>query len=128
MGLLDDKLNEIRTMRENESVELERAKPKPRYRVKNGKVVMRMAAVLAEPKPASNIRKVAAKLPTEKGEHVAGGRCPHCKGSGRYAWHLYETTEKCFRCHGKGVLNNRDIQFYTNRINNGGPVNRVLSA
>lgn len=103
-------------------------KPKPRYRVRNGKIVMRMAATLAAPKPASNIREVRRKLPREMGQHVIGGTCPHCLGSGRYGWHLQDRREKCFRCHGKGHLDKRDIQFLAGRQGGAGPICHVASA
>lgn len=123
MGLLDDKLAQVRAMRESET------KPeKPRYKVRNGKIVIQMQATLAEKKPASNIREIAKKLPKESTQHIVGGRCPHCSGTGRYAWHLYDKKEKCFRCHGKGFLNQRDIQFYNDRLGGAGPICDVQSA
>ena len=123
MSLLDDKLAQVQAMRE------QKPKPeKPRYRVRNGKIVMRLYAVLAEKKPASNIREIASKLPKESKRHTVGGRCPHCKGTGSYTWHLYEHKEKCFRCHGKGFLSQRDIQFYNNRLGGAGPICDVESA
>lgn len=53
--------------------------------------------------PLAAVRYVA-----KRGQHVAGGQCPHCSGTGRYRFHTDPTcNDKCFRCGGKGTLNER---------------------
>ena len=102
-------------------------KEKPRYRVRNGKIVLRMAAVLVkpEPKPASNVVQL---LPKEQSVHKVGKTCPHCLGKKRYSWHVKEKTEKCYRCHGKGFLDARDLAFLQKRQQENRPICHVVTA
>lgn len=63
------------------------------------------------------------------GEHKEGGICPHCQGTGRYRFHTDpHRNEKCFRCHGKGSLNARDIAFLMRRVGGAGPICPVSTA
>lgn len=110
-----------------ETLKTEPKKEKPRYRVRNGKIVIRMAAILAKPKPASNIVEFAP-LPREVHIHKVGDTCPHCMGKRRYSWHLTERTEKCFRCNGKGILDARDIAFLRARVQESRPICKVVTA
>lgn len=102
-------------------------KAKPRYRVRNGKIVLRMAAVLAkpEPKPASNVVQL---LPKEQTVHTVGDTCPHCLGKKRYSWHTKDRTEKCYRCNGKGFLDARDLAFLQKRTQEHRPICHVVTA
>lgn len=99
---------------------------RPRYRVRNGKIVLRMYAELAKPKPASNVRLV---LTRESRPHLLGVECPHCNGTGQYRWHLnHQRVEKCYRCNGKGQLDTRDLEFLTLRKEQKRPICHIVSA
>lgn len=102
-------------------------KDKPRYRVRNGKIVLRMYAVLAKPEPkrASNVVQL---LPKEQSVHKLGDTCPHCLGKKRYSWHNSDKTEKCFRCHGKGFLDARDLAYLAKRQEEKRPICHVVTA
>lgn len=63
-------------------------------------------------------------LPHDRGAHAVGHACPHCTG-GSYFNHTKRTWGKCFRCHGKGVLDTRDMEFYTARKEHGRPLCKV---
>lgn len=101
---------------------------KPRIQVRMGAVLTELAI-----KIALGIETAAQKLErwaeSKRGEHVAGGKCPHCAGIGRYRFHTDPTrNDKCFRCDGKGVLNTRDLAFLTKRIEGSAPICWVRSA
>ena len=101
---------------------------KPRLRVRAGGVVTELMIKLA-----LGLETAAQKLQrwaeAKRGQHVAGGQCPHCSGTGRYRFHTDPTrNDKCFRCDGKGTLNGRDLAFLDRRIGGAGPVCWVVSA
>lgn len=101
---------------------------KPRLRVRAGGVVTELMIKLA-----LGLETAAQKLQrwaeAKRGQHVAGGQCPHCSGTGRYRFHTDPTrNDKCFRCDGKGTLNERDLAFLDRRIGGAGPVCWVVSA
>lgn len=105
----------------------EPVKEKPRYRVRNGKIVIRLRAALAKPGPksASNVYQM---LPKEQSVHRVGDVCPHCLGKKRYSWHVTDKTEKCFRCHGKGFLDARDLAFLHKRQQEGRAICHIVTA
>lgn len=101
---------------------------KPRLRVRAGGVVTELMIKLA-----LGLETAAQKLQrwaeAKRGQHVAGGQCPHCSGTGRYRFHSDPTrNDKCFRCDGKGTLNERDLAFLDRRVGGAGPVCWVVSA
>lgn len=101
---------------------------KPRLRVRAGGVVTELMIKLA-----LGLETAAQKLQrwaeAKRGQHVAGGQCPHCSGTGRYRFHTDPTrNDKCFRCDGKGTLNERDLAFLDRRVGGAGPVCWVVSA
>lgn len=101
---------------------------KPRLRVRAGGVVTELMIKLA-----LGLETAAQKLQrwaeAKRGQHVAGGQCPHCSGTGRYRFHTDPTrNDKCFRCDGKGTLNERDLAFLDRRIGGAGPICWVVSA
>lgn len=92
---------------------------KPRYRT---------ARAIAERIP-SFAEKLAGWLKSKRTDHVAGGTCPHCNGTGRYRFHSDPSrNEKCFRCDGKGTLNTKDLAYLDRRLGGAGPVCWVVSA
>ncbi len=106
----------------------ELAPAKPRLRVRAGAVITELAIKLA-----LGLETAAQKLQrwaeAKRGQHVAGGQCPHCSGTGRYRFHTDPTrNDKCFRCDGKGTLNERDLAFLDRRVGGAGPVCWVVSA
>lgn len=124
-------------------------KEKPRYRVRNGKIVVRMYAVIDAPKPAPKptVDKAAfrARLKEESGVEVPalkpGCRCPKCKGQGVWTNPDTAKTGPCFWCNdprdnrringvkaGKGSLSRRDIEFITARDAGRGVLNYGASA
>lgn len=101
---------------------------KPRLRVRAGGVVTELMIKLA-----LGLETAAQKLQrwaeAKRGQHVAGGQCPHCSGTGRYRFHTDPSrNDKCFRCDGKGTLNERDLAFLDRRVGGAGPVCWVVSA
>ena len=101
---------------------------KPRLRVRAGGVVTELMIKLA-----LGLETAAQKLQrwaeAKRGQHVVGGQCPHCSGTGRYRFHTDPTrNDKCFRCDGKGTLNERDLAFLDRRVGGAGPVCWVVSA
>lgn len=56
-------------------------------------------------------------------QHVVGGVCPHCNGVGRFYGN-----GKCFRCDGKGKLDEKDLAFYEKRKRTGRPICRRYAA
>lgn len=101
---------------------------KPRVRVRAGALLTELAIKLA-----LGLETAAQKLQrwaeAKRGQHVVGAACPHCSGTGRYRFHTDPTrNDKCFRCDGKGTLNERDLAFLDRRIGGAGPVCWVVSA
>ena len=121
MSLLAKKMATIQALR----AKAEPKPEKPRYRVRNGKVVIRMYAVLSKPKPASNVVQL---LTRERSTHRVGETCPHCQGKKTYSWHMYDRTEKCYRCHGKGFLDARDLMFLQRRQQESRAICHVVTA
>lgn len=105
------------------------AKPvKPRVRVRAGAILTELAIKLA-----LGLETAAQKLQrwaeAKRDQHVVGGQCPHCSGTGRYRFHTDPTrNDKCFRCDGKGTLNERDLAFLNRRVGGAGPICWVVSA
>lgn len=103
-------------------------KAKPRIRVRAGAVVTELMLKLALGIETTG-QKLARWLESKREEHVEGGICPHCNGSGRYRLHTDPTSNgKCYRCDGKGRLNAKDLAFLANRLGGKGPVCWVVSA
>lgn len=101
------------------------APAKPRIQVYMGGVVTRTMIRKALGLPSVLERWTESKVE----EHKAGGRCPHCMGTGRYRFHTDASrNEKCFRCHGKGRLDEKDLAFLTRRLRGGEPLCKVVSA
>jgi hypothetical protein len=58
-----------------------------------------------------------------------GATCDHCRGKGRYGFHTDSSrNDKCFRCHGKGIIDERDMGFINRRRDRGEPLSLVVSA
>lgn len=110
---------------------LEPATPKvakPRIRVRAGEIVTELMLKLA-----LGIETAAQKLErwaeSKREAHREGGACPHCSGTGRYRFHTQPgRNDKCYRCHGKGRLDRRDLAFLDRRIKGAGPICWVVSA
>lgn len=95
---------------------------------RNGKPHYRTAPGIAVKKPSAVV-KALMTLPVESSRHEVGDTCPHCKGVGRYSAHLgHFRNEKCFRCDGKGELNEKDIALLDRRMQGAGPVCHVVTA
>jgi hypothetical protein len=120
-------MNMHKLMAMAEQLKAEPKKEKPRYRVRNGKIVIRMRATLAKPEP-KRVSNVFQLLPKERSEHHVGQACPHCLGKKRYSWHVTDKTEKCFRCHGKGFLDARDLAFLRKRQQEGRAICHIVTA
>lgn len=109
--------------------ETETKPAKPRIRVRMGGVVteqMIREALGIKPKAVQQLKQW---LEDSQAEHREGGVCPHCRGTGRYRFHTDPTrNEKCYRCHGKGRLDGRDLAFYSRRIQGAAPICHVSSA
>lgn len=105
------------------------AKPaKPVIRVRAGGTVTE-----AMVKMALGLETFAQKLArwaeSKREAHVDGGACPHCNGTGRYRFHTDVTrNEKCYRCDGKGRINQKDLAYLDRRIKGAGPVCWVVAA
>lgn len=115
MSLLQEKLAKVRALRQQQP---EPKQEKPRYRVRNGKIVLRMRAVLAKPKPASNVAKLVMNpkfqaLQYDRQRVRVGSPCQHCMPGrpGRYKNPATGVVDKCYVCHGKGVLDARDKAY-----------------
>lgn len=101
---------------------------KPRLRVYAGQLVTE-----AMVKMALGLETFAQKLArwaeSKREAHVDGGACPHCNGTGRYRFHTDATrNEKCYRCDGKGRINQKDLAYLDRRIKGAGPVCWVVAA
>lgn len=104
------------------------APAKPRLRVYAGQLVTE-----AMVKMALGLETFAQKLArwaeSKREAHVDGGACPHCNGTGRYRFHTDATrNEKCYRCDGKGRINQKDLAYLDRRIKGAGPVCWVVAA
>ncbi|MFV1943467.1 hypothetical protein VPH49_21885 [Pseudomonas luteola] len=65
----------------------------------------------------------------ERDVNRAGHTCPHCEGTGRYRmWLNPNTNAKCYRCDGKGIMNDRDMAYLRRRLEGHGPVSTIRSA
>lgn len=115
-----------------QTVVAEQPKPatpaKPRLRVYAGGIVTELMLKLA-----LGIETAAQKLErwaeSKREAHREGGACPHCSGTGRYRFHTQPgRNDKCYRCHGKGRLDRRDLAFLDRRIKGAGPICWVVSA
>lgn len=101
---------------------------KPRLRVHAGQLVTE-----AMIKVALGLETFAQKLArwaeSKREAHVDGGACPHCNGTGRYRFHTDATrNEKCYRCDGKGRINQKDLAYLDRRLGGAGPVCWVVAA
>lgn len=101
---------------------------KPRIKVRANGVLTELAIKLA-----LGIQTTAQKMvrwaESKASQHVDGGVCPHCHGTGRYRFHTDATrNEKCYRCHGKGRLDTRDLAFLAKRVEGTAPVCWVSTA
>lgn len=95
-------------------------------RVTRGKPVYVVYAIFKKINPVLDI---LTTLPLENSRHIEGGTCPHCEGSGRYSAHRgHFNNEKCFRCHGKGTLDAKDIAYLERRRQGAGPVCHIKTA
>lgn len=74
--------------------------------------------------PALEIQK-DADLPREHQLHEIGKYCPHCGGTGSYLIHRRRVIEKCYRCDGKGILDEFDMAFLELRRRRGATVNCI---
>ena len=101
---------------------------KPRLRVYAGQVVTDLMLKVALGIETA-AQKVARWAEAKADQHVAGGKCPHCSGTGRYRLHTKPgSNDKCYRCDGKGVLNLKDLAFLNKRVGGAGPICWVVSA
>lgn len=97
---------------------------KPRLRVHAGQLVTE-----AMIKAALGIKTLVSWAQSRRSEHKVGATCPHCQGSGRYRLHTRPgSNDKCYRCDGKGRLNEKDMAYLTRRLEGAGPVCWVVSA
>lgn len=97
---------------------------KPRLRVHAGQLVTE-----AMIKAALGIKTLVSWAQSRRSEHKVGATCPHCQGSGRYRLHTRPgSNDKCYRCDGKGRLNEKDMAYLTRRLEGAGPVCWVASA
>jgi len=104
------------------------APTKPRIQVRAGEVITTQMykRALGLETAAQKLQRWAESTPEQ---HVAGGLCPHCSGTGRYRLHMQPgSNNKCFRCDGKGRLDSRDIAFLNRRLSGAGPVCAIVSA
>ena len=104
------------------------AATKPRLRVRNGKIVIRLYAVLATPKPASNVHQL---VKYDRKPVVVGGKCHHCHPNrpGRWVNPATGAVGKCFVCNGMGIISARDKAFDdARRRGERGPLCDVRSA
>lgn len=101
---------------------------KPRLRVRAGAIVTDLMLKLA-----LGIETAAQQLErwaeSKREAHREGGACPHCAGTGRYRLHTKPgSNDKCYRCHGKGRLDRKDLAYLDRRIKGAGPICWVVSA
>lgn len=95
----------------------------PRIRVVAGAALEVVMAALKVAKLTAMWQQSTAK------EHVVGSTCPHCQGTGRYRLHTKPgSNDKCYRCHGKGTLDAKDLAYLNRRMGGAGPVCWVISA
>ena len=106
-------------------IQPEPVKPaKPRLRVYAGQVIT--DAML---RAAMGIKTLVSWAQSRSSQHVVGGTCPHCNGSGRYRLHTQPGSNgKCYRCHGKGRLDSKDMAYLSRRLGGAGPICWVVSA
>lgn len=126
------------------------AQEKPRYKVRNGKIVVRLYAQLGTPKaPPNKPHQVTggqvafrAKMRQEAEREgrtapllMVGGQCPKCKGKGRWINPTTGDNGTCYWCNdpktggnGKGWLSAKDIAFIQSRDNGAGALNYGLTA
>lgn len=101
---------------------------RPRIRVYMGGIVTALAI-----KIALGIETAAQTLErwaeSKQEQHTEGSVCPHCSGTGRYRLHTQAGSNgKCFRCHGKGRLDTKDLAFLARRGKTNAPICWVTSA
>lgn len=95
-------------------------------RIKDGKKVVRVYAICRK---VNIIRDLMDRLPHESPDHHLGGTCPHCLGTGRYSAHRgHFHNSKCYRCNGKGLLDNRDMAFLQRRMGSHEPICHIVTA
>lgn len=106
-------------------IQPEPVKPaKPRLRVYAGQVIT--DAML---RAAMGVKKLVSWAQSRSSQHVVGGTCPHCQGTGRYHLHTQPGSNgKCYRCHGKGRLDGKDMAYLSRRLGGAGPICWVVSA
>lgn len=101
---------------------------KPRIRVRAGAIVTDLMLKLALGIETA-AQTVARWAEAKRTEHKVGELCPHCAGTGRYHLHTNRGSNgKCYRCDGKGRLNERDLAFLDRRAGGAGPICWVVSA
>ena len=107
---------------------------KPRIRVYAGaQVTEAMIAEVIGVKAKDEV-KAENKAPAERwaestaDAHKVGGICPHCKGTGRYVLHTKGGNNRCYRCHGKGRLDRKDMAYMERRLQGSGPLCWVVTA
>lgn len=93
---------------------------------RNGKPHYRVMPTIERTRTAA--QHVAMWAESKAEQHKAGGVCPHCQGTGRYFLHTKPGNNKCYRCHGKGTLDSRDIAFLNRRLGGKGPICWVVTA
>lgn len=94
---------------------------------RNGKPHYRVMPTIEKKPTAAEV--VAGWAESKAEQHVLGGTCPHCLGMGRITFHTNAARrEKCYRCDGKGRLNERDLAFFSRRLRGTGPICWVQTA
>lgn len=97
----------------------------PRLRVYMGGIVTSAMLRKALGLPSAMERWLEAKAQ----DHRPGNTCPHCQGTGRYRLHTRPgSNDKCYRCHGKGRLDDKDMAYLARRLRGGEPLCWVVSA
>lgn len=110
-------------------IQPEPAKPaKPVIRVRAGGTITEAMIKVALGIPTA-AQKLVSWVQSRSSQHVVGGTCPHCQGTGRYHLHTQPGSNgKCYRCHGKGRLDSKDMAYLSRRLGGAGPICWVVSA